>query len=49
MANDDEHEISKGKNIFFSQSLDIKQAGKLTDFHVKTDQAEMHKRRRQLL
>jgi len=25
-----------GKNFFFSQGLDIKQPGKLTDFHVNT-------------
>ena len=29
------------KNFFYSNPLDIKQAGKLTDFHVKTEQAEM--------
>ena len=32
---------SKGKNIFFSPSLDIKQAGKLTEFNVKTEQMEL--------
>mmetsp|Transcript_28502 Transcript_28502/g.38012 ORF Transcript_28502/g.38012 Transcript_28502/m.38012 type:complete len:240 (+) Transcript_28502:400-1119(+) len=31
----------KYKNLFFSQALDIKQAGKLTDFSVKTESTEM--------
>ena len=34
-------ERSKGKNIFFSPQLEIKQAGKLTDFHVRTEQMQL--------
>ena len=35
-----ENDNNKGaslKNIYYSNPLDIKQAGKLTDFHVKTE------------
>ena len=42
-----DYELRKAKTIYYSPALDIKQAGKLTDFAVRTESAELQRARRQ--